>query len=451
MKKSNKIKNKLFWPNSYSIGSNGSLNIGGQDTVFLAKEWGTPLYIFDEITIRDQCKIFHAALDKYYPGKSAIHYASKAYLNTAIASVIKSEGLGFDVVSNGELSLVLRAGIKPSGIHFHGNAKTRDELERAIELSVGTIIIDNIDELNILINLSEQGEKVQNVAIRVTPAVDTKTHPHIQTGHRTSKFGVPLELLEHAVEQTIPSKNLKLVGLHFHIGSQIEDVEPYIASLHVLLDLYVLIKEKYNITLSEISPGGGLGIVYNENDKPVGINDFIEVISKTVVKGCKKRNLVLPKLVLEPGRTIVARSCIALYSVIATKYIPGNDTKKPVQYVHIDGGMGDNIRPSLYNARYSASLANRFNNDATNLVKISGRYCESGDILIHEVPMPKDVGIGDIVVVPAVGAYTLSMANNYNMVPRPAVLMIGKEKVQLIQRRETEEDLFARDIPLNSN
>lgn len=439
---------KHIWPDTHSIGSNGNLNLSGQDTVSLAEEWGTPLYIFDENTIRNQCSLYSSALRKSYPGKVALHYASKAYLNTAIASLLDSEGLEFDVVSSGELSLAMRAGVKSSAIHFHGNAKAEFELERAIQLNIGSIIIDNLDELNVLIKLSADRGGQQKVLLRITPDIDTKTHPHIQTGHRASKFGFPIASLEHAVEEISSSPNLELVGLHFHLGSQIENAEPYIASLEILLDLYVLLKDKYNIILSEISPGGGLGVVYNENDKPVGIEEFVNIISKSVVDGCANRNLDLPKLILEPGRSIVARSCIALYSVIATKYIPGTNSDESIQYVHIDGGMGDNIRPSLYGSRYTASLANRFTNKTTRLVNIAGRYCESGDVLLRDVAMPKDVGIGDIIAVAGVGAYTLSMSSTYNMVPRPAVLMVGKEKTYLIQRRETEEDLFIRDIPL---
>lgn len=439
---------RLIWPDSCFSASDRILNIAGESVVNLVKKWGTPLYIFDEDTIRNQCQSYVNALKKYYPSEAGVHYASKAYSNLAIATLINSEKVGFDVVSSGELALALRAGVDPSSIHFHGNAKSDAELKYALDVNIGAIVIDNLDEIEALIEFCKNTSKVQKVLIRVTPNIGTDTHPHIQTGHRTSKFGLPLEIMECAVKKIIDCPNLDLAGLHFHLGSQIENTEPFVESLEILLDLYLIIKQKYGATLSEISPGGGLGVVYNGQDNPVSIEDFVRVISETIVKGCMQRGLHVPKLVLEPGRSIVARSCIALYSVIATKEIPGLNGDAPIKYIHIDGGMGDNIRPSLYGSKYSFQLANRANDGVTETVNVSGRYCESGDILLKNISMPEGVSKNDIVAVAGVGAYTLSMASNYNMVPRPSVLLAGKQNTYPIQKRETEDDLFSRDLPL---
>lgn len=438
--------NGLIWPDSHSGAINGKFELAGHNTHDIVQKWGTPLYIFDEMTIKNHCQRYKAALKTHYPGASAVHYASKAYLNTAIATLLKDEGLEFDVVSIGEFALALRAGVKASSINFHGNAKPEAELKKAIMLGVGSIVIDNLDEINILKKLCPELNKIQDVLIRITPNIDTKTHPHIQTGQRTSKFGLPIEQLDAAVEDILSCSFLKLKGLHFHLGSQIEETDSFVASIEVVLNLYARLKEKFGIVFSEISPGGGLGVVYNESDNPVSIDEYIKEISQAIITGCKLRGLQLPKLTLEPGRSIIARAAVAFYSVIAKKYIPGNDQDKPIQYIHIDGGMGDNIRPSLYSAKYTACLANRMDDKLEQRVNVAGRYCESGDVLLTDYMMPKDINIGDVIAVAGVGAYTLSMSSTYNMVPRPAVLMLGKNGYTLIQRRETEDDMFSRDL-----
>mgnify|MGYP001772528968 CR=1 FL=1 len=428
-----------LWPLTTVIDEQGRLNIGGCDVAALARRYGTPLYLFDEETIRDACRAWQTALAAHYRGETAVHYASKALLNTALARVIADEGLGLDVVSGGELHVALRADFPPQRIHMHGNAKTRTELEQALAAGIGQIIIDNLDELAMLANLTAHRSPPQPVALRITPDIATDTHAHIQTGHATSKFGLPLDALDVAAERLRAAPGLRLVGLHAHLGSQLFDLDPYVAEIDVLLDSAMRLRDRHGLMVREINAGGGMGVPYTADQQSFDLRACTVRLGEALTDGCRWRGFPLLRLVIEPGRSIIARAGVALYTIVATKNLPHT------RFLHVDGGMGDNIRPALYGAHYTAVLAERANAPAEEIVEIAGRYCESGDVLIHAAPLPR-AGIGDILAVPVAGAYTLSMASTYNLTPRPAVVMVHGGSTRLVQRRETYADLIARDI-----
>jgi diaminopimelate decarboxylase len=438
------------WPITASGDDRGHLTIGGVDAADLAETFGTPLYVIDEATFADAARRYREALARHYPGASAVHYAGKALLNTAIARLAIDNGLGLDVVSGGELYVAIRAGVPAERIHFHGNAKTRAELEDAVSVRVGNITIDNLDELAVLAAVTADRPSAdhagQSIALRLAPGVSANTHAHIQTGQRGSKFGLPLELLDVAVERIIAAPGLRLTGLHVHLGSQIVDAEPYAAAVGVLLGAAARLRDRYGLTIEKLSPGGGLGAAYLPDDAAPDIDGLVARVARTLVAGSIDRGLPLPTLVLEPGRSIIARAGVALYRVLGTKRIPDAAAGRADRFVHVDGGMGDNIRPALYGARYMGVVANKMTDPAGAIVHVSGRYCESSDVLMRDVAMPEGVGPGDLVAVAAAGAYTLSMANNYNLTLRPAVVMVREGRARLVQRRESYADLVARDV-----
>jgi diaminopimelate decarboxylase len=436
------LNDPYLWPEGAAIGANGHLCIADCDVVALAERYGTPLYLFDEATIRGACRAYTAALVRHYPGRSVVHYAAKALLNTAIAQIVESEGLGIDVVSGGELFVALRAGFPAARIHLHGNANPPAELQMALDAGIGQIIVDNLDELALLAHLTAGRAAPQPIALRMSPAVAADTHHHIQTGHATSKFGLPLDALDAAAEEIRDAPGLQLVGLHAHLGSQIFDAEPFAQGVGVLLDCAAALRDRHGLSIDEINAGGGLGVPYTADQAPLAIDAYAARIGAALADGCAARRLPLPGLVVEPGRSIVARAGVALYTVVAARPLP--DGGVAARYLHIDGGMGDNIRPSLYGARYTALLANRVGAPAAEVVHVAGRYCESGDVLLRDCPLPRAV-IGDLLAVADAGAYTLSMASNYNLVPRPAVLLLEAGSAHLIQRRETYEELVQRD------
>jgi diaminopimelate decarboxylase len=455
-----------LWPDTATINEHDHLAIGGCDAVALAREYGTPLYLLDEATFRNSCRAYLAALEDGYAGPAAAHYAGKALLNTAVAQLVAQEGLGLDVVSGGELYVALRAGFPAGRIHLHGNAKPRAELEQALEAGVGKIVADTLDELGVLASLTAGRDAPQPIMLRLAPDVATDTHAHIQTGHAASKFGLPLESLDAAAERVLAAPGLRLAGLHCHLGSQLFGEAPYVRAIGVLLDCAARLRERHGITIAEISPGGGLGAPYLAEQALPDKAAYVAAVGRALADGCAARGLPLPRLVIEPGRSIVARACIAIYSVVATKPLSASQNQEPRtenhdkqdgsrfsvlgsqagRYLHVDGGMADNIRPALYGARYSIRLANRANDIASTpeLVHIAGRYCESGDVLLRDVVLPA-AGPGDLLAVPVAGAYTLSMASNYNLTPRPALLLVGDSRVRVIQRRETYADLVSRD------
>jgi diaminopimelate decarboxylase len=431
--------NAGLWPLTTSVDHGGRLFIGGCDVAALTQQYGTPLYLFDEMTIRAACRACRTAFADHYRGTTAVHYAGKALLNVAIAQIIADEGLGLDVVSGGELYVALRAGFPPQRIHMHGNAKTRAELEQALAAGIGQIIIDNLDELDVLAHLTAHRSPPQPVALRIAPDIAADTHAHIQTGHATSKFGLPLDALDAAAEKLRAASGVRLTGLHAHLGSQLFDRAPYAAAVEVLLDSAARLRDRFGVLIEEINAGGGIGVPYTADQPLPDIDAWAALLGDSLVRGCERRGLPLMRLVIEPGRSIIARAGVALYTIVATKPLPH------MRFLHIDGGMGDNIRPALYDARYTAALAERMRDPVEECVAIAGRYCESGDVLIRDLMLPR-ARVGEILAVPVAGAYTLSMASTYNLAPRPAVVLINEGEARLIQRRETYEDLIAREV-----
>ena len=440
MRRSDSSKLSLF-PLTKDVDNNGHLHIGGCDCVDLAKKFGTPLYVFDEVTIRSKCQEFKAEFTKRYSNTSII-YASKAFLNQSLSFILKEEGLGLDVVSGGELSLAQSVGFPKEIIYFHGNNKTADELKLALDWGIGRIVVDNLDELELLNSLARQRKFRQDILLRLTPGVDPHTHRHTTTGILDSKFGFPLATgqAETAVAKAMTATNLDLVGLHFHLGSPIPDTSSYQTAINLVLNFAKEMKDKHDFHLAEFSPGGGFAVRYTIESQAPSIADYAEAITTEMASLTDEFGLTRPKLVIEPGRAIVAQAGVALYTVGSIKEIP--EVRK---YVCVDGGMGDNIRPALYEARYEVLVANKASNDETANVTIAGKYCESGDILARDVRLAS-VSAGDIIATPVSGAYSIPMSSNYNMVARPAIVMVKDGKARLIRKRENYKDLIRLDL-----
>jgi diaminopimelate decarboxylase len=440
MRQSDSHKLSLF-PLTVKVDSHGHLQIGGCDCVELSKKFGTPLYVFDEDTLRSMCREFKAEFTRRY-SDTIILYASKAFLNRALARILKEEGLGLDVVSGGELSVAQSMDFPRENVYFHGNNKTADELKLALDWGIGRIVVDNFDELELLNSLARETEVRQNILLRLNPGVDPHTHRHTTTGILDSKFGFPLASgqAETAVAKAISASNLNLVGLHFHLGSPIPDRAPYQAAISLALNFAREMKDKHGFSLDEFSSGGGFAVRYALDEQTPSIADYAEAITTKVTGLAKELGLTRPKLIIEPGRAVVAQAGVALYTVGSIKEIPG--VRK---YVCVDGGMGDNIRPALYEARYEALAANKVDQDESTKVTIAGKYCESGDILARDVSLAS-VSAGDIIAIPVSGAYSVPMSSNYNMVPRPAIAMVKDGKARLIRKRETYNDLMRLDV-----
>jgi diaminopimelate decarboxylase len=428
------------FPETAKVNAKGHLVIGGCDVTDLAAQHGTPLYVFDEATLRNRCRAFVSEFRKRYHN-TLVCYASKAYINPALAKIFVEEGLGLDVVSGGEVAVAKAAGADPEKVFFHGNNKTRDELQYSIEWGIGRIVVDSFYELSLLDELAARAHKVQRVLLRVSPGIDPHTHAKTTTGILDSKFGFSIATGDatKAVRQALNSKNLKLMGLHFHLGSPIFELEPYEVAMGVVLEYASGLREE-GLDLKEISPGGGFAIAYLRNKIPPPIADYAQAITSSLSDGLKRFGFEPPQLIIEPGRSIVGPAGVAVYRVGAVKTIPG--VRK---YVSVDGGMGDNIRPALYEAQYEAVLANRVNDPPTEKVTVAGKYCESGDILLKDYALPKIDTSGDLVAIPASGAYCPSMASNYNLNPKPPIVLVKDGKARVIRRRETYEDQMLLD------
>lgn len=408
------------------------------DTVKLAKKYGTPLYLISEDYIKERCSEIKENFINKYPNTKAA-YASKAFLTKEMVRIIKKEGLGLDVVSGGELYTALKVGFPMEDIIFHGNNKTKDELDLAIKNNVGRIVVDYVEELDLIESLGKKYNKKVKILFRISPGIDSHTHRYIQTGQVDSKFGIPLENIYKAFEKIFKLKYIEPLGFHFHIGSQILDNTNYLKSIKIIIKLMKETKDKYNFITKELNTGGGYGIRYTEENRK-SLNYFTDPIMKEIEYNCNKYRLERPKVIIEPGRWIVGEAGITLYTIGAIKNIPGIRT-----YVSIDGGMPDNPRPSLYEAKYDAIIANKINDPREELVTIAGKYCETGDILIWDLKVPK-VERGDILLVFSTGAYNYSMSSNYNRIPRPAVVMLSKGEDRLIVKRETYDDILRNDI-----
>jgi diaminopimelate decarboxylase len=418
------------------VNKQGRLAIGGCDTIALAKEYGTPLYVFDETDLRNRCREFKTEFGKRY-ANTTVSYSPKAFVAKAMIKLIEEEGLDLDVVSGGELAFARAAGFPAKRIHLPGNNKSAGELELAVREGIGHIVVDNLPELNMLIKIA--GKKKVNVLLRLNPGVDPHTHKYNTTGIADSKFGLPKAEWNEAVETALAAKNLNVDGLHFHIGSGLFEFEPYLKSLDAALEYAADIKKIFGFQTKILSIGGGFGAQYVVGAVPPPIASFAEAIITRFTGRCRELKLETPKLIIEPGRKIVAQAGVALYTVGVIKEIRGIRT-----YVSVDGGMGDNIRQPMYGAVQEALIANRPADKDTATVTISGKYCEAGDVLIKEIKLP-EIKAGDILALAGSGAYAVPMSSNYNAAFRPAIVFVRDGKARLIRRRETLEDLTRRD------
>lgn len=420
---------------------NGILTIGGIRVDELVEKFGTPLYVLDEQTIRNNCKNFKKSIDENFE-KGLVLYASKALNCLEICRIVNQEGLGIDCVSAGEIYTALKSGFPAEKIYFHGNNKTTDELVYAIQNNVGVIIVDNNFELDEINELAESYNKKIDVMLRIKPGIDAHTHEFVRTGQIDSKFGFALENGEafKAVKSLIDKKYLNLVGLHCHIGSQIFDDKPFVEAAKVMLEFYKKIKEDLGIALEQLNLGGGFAIKYLESDEHFAYNEYMKEVSEIIKDYCKENALKVPMVLIEPGRSIVGAAGITLYkcgSVKEIKYIRN--------YVSVDGGMGDNPRYALYESDYQVLVANKLNEKSDYKATVAGKCCESGDLIQENVIIPKPEK-DDIIAVLSTGAYNYSMSSNYNRIPRPAMVMINNNKARVIIKRETFEDIIKNDI-----
>jgi diaminopimelate decarboxylase len=426
----------LLYPVTYRVNAAGHMEVGGCDLVQLARDHGTPLYVYDEATVRQRSAEYVASMGR----GGHVLYSAKAFASPHFLRIIAEEGLGLDVVSAGELDLALRSDFPRDRIHFLGNNKSREDVEAAYRAGA-TIVIDGSHEFDLLRAVVPEGKRTP-VMLRISPGVKPDTLDHISTGQLDSKFGFSIEsgAARKAVEEALRHPRLDVVGLHSHIGSQIFALGAYQKSMEIMLDLLVELRAELKFEPQKLGAGGGLGIAYTHHDDPPTPRDFVETVRHALESGCAARGLKVPELVVEPGRSIAGPAGVALYTVGSIKDIPGVR-----RYVAVDGGMGDNIRPKLYGARYEAVLASAPDRAPAGKVTIAGKYCESADILITDIEMP-ELKSGDILCVPAAGAYCLAMASNYNGMPRPKVLMVRDGEARVMRRRETLADLVAAEV-----
>jgi diaminopimelate decarboxylase len=435
------VRKLALFPLTAEVNNQGHLVVGNCNVVDLTKEFGTPLYLFDEFTLRHRCREFKAEFCKYYPDTLVI-YASKAFLSKALALIFKEEGFGLDVVSGGELSIAHSVDFPMDKVYFHGSNKTPEELKLALDWGVGRIVVGNFYELELLNRLAEKKGINQNILLRLNPGVDPHTHQYTTTGTIESKFGFPVATgqAEEAVNQASSASNLDLLGLHFHLGSPISEIQPYELAIELALRFAQKAGLKFGFELDEFDIGGGFAVPYTLDSEVPTIGDYAQALSARLDSLVSKLGLRRPRLIIEPGRAIVAQAGVALYKAGAIKETSGTKT-----YVCVDGGMSDNIRPALYGARYEALVANQVLKPAGKAVTVAGKLCESGDILVKDINLSK-VRPGDIIAIPVCGAYCIPMASNYNGLPRPAIVMVKEGRARLIRRRETYQDLMNLDL-----
>ncbi len=425
-----------------SVNEKGHLTICGCDTVELAKEYGTPLYVMDENLIRKNCRMYTSALEKYYGGNGLILYAGKSFCTLASCKIAKEEGMGLDVVSGGELYTAIKADFPMEKVYFHGNNKTEDELKMALSAGVGRIVVDNIFELELLNNLCAKMGKKADILFRIKPGIDAHTHDFIMTGQIDSKFGTALETGEafEIIKTAHAMENVNVVGIHCHIGSQIFDISPFKSAAEIMLNFAAKLKDELNLTIKELNLGGGFGIQYVPSDDPVSYDEYIRIVSEVFNETSKKLGIETPKVLMEPGRSIVGSAGITLYTIGAVKEIPDVRT-----YVTVDGGMADNPRYILYESEYEFIVANKAREEKNQCVTVAGKCCESGDLLGKDVPLSKAC-VGDTLAVLSTGAYNYSMSSNYNRIPKPAVVMIKDGVPRVVVKRETYEDVLKNDL-----
>lgn len=417
-----------IYPISTERGQDGHLRIAGWDLTELANQYSTPLYVYDAATIQLQVDTLQKLLKSYYPANFEITYAAKAYFSLGLARHLAALGLGVDVVSLSEMGVARRGGFAPQKVHLHGNNKSQSELEAALQWGIQAVVVDSLEELDFLEQIAARMQTPAPIWLRVTPGLYVDTHPYRQTAHPTSKFGLLISDGQAAegIRRAVQSPWLKLNGLHAHLGSQVFEPDPYLEAV----DLLVSLAEQAGYIPAEFCPGGGWGVRYTPEDPIVETETWVATVTQTVIQAFERRGWPLPKLVIEPGRSIVARAGVAIYSVGTTKQVSDG-----THVVAVDGGMADNPRPALYRSRYITCLANRPQQGPLRKTSIVGKFCESGDVLINTAELP-EMHRGDCLIMPAAGAYHLSMASNYNLAPRPAVLWLEPGNIEVLQQRE---------------
>jgi len=428
------------WPTTAARDASGVLTIGGVPATDLAAEHATPLWVVDEEDLRSRCRAYREA----FPG-AWVAYASKAWCTTGILQVVADEGLWIDVASGGELYTAQLAGVPMDRVVFHGNNKSVAELTRAVELGVARVVVDSLVELQRLGEVATAAGRDVQAWLRITPGIDAHTHEFVRTGQDDSKFGFTLSLglADEALVAALATDGIEVVGIHAHIGSQIFGTDPFVANAEVLVELLSRWRDEHGVTLRELNLGGGMGIRYTHEDHPVRINRYGEAVLRAVADACEDHGFPLPQLAVEPGRAIVGPSTVTLYEVGTVKRLPGVRT-----YVSVDGGMSDNIRPALYDAEHEVQLVSRESTAPPMAVSVVGKHCESGDLVAEHARLPDDLVEGDLLAVAATGAYTEAMASNYNRLPRPAAVLVGDGRARTLVRRETYDDVVARDVPI---
>jgi diaminopimelate decarboxylase len=430
--------NQQLLPLTANVNAKGHLEVGGCDVVDLVQQYGSPLYILDETSVRVACQQYEQSLKQHYRGESLAIYASKAWNCLATCALAASEGLGIDVASGGELYTALQAHVSPRVIYFHGNNKSPAELEHAMTAGC-TIVADNWLELERLANITTTMAVTPRVMLRMTPGIECHTHEYIRTGHLDSKFGFDPNQIDALLAFAQQHPQIDWVGFHAHIGSQIFELQPHQDLPAILVD-WLAQFQAAGVNMTELNVGGGLGVRYIETDEPPTISEWVAVVAKYVTEACQARQVALPKLICEPGRSIVAPAGITAYTVGSQKQVPEIRT-----YISVDGGMSDNPRPITYQSSYRAVVANKMTAEANELVTVAGKHCESGDVLLKNIQLPT-MTAGDVLVVLVTGAYNYSMASNYNRLTRPAAVLVGNGEANLILRRETYADLIRQDV-----
>lgn len=431
--------NQELLPLTAKVKGNDSLEVGGCEIQQLVQRYGSPLYILDEFTLRTACSQYRDNFKTHYSGESQVIYASKAWSCMAVCSIVDSEDLGFDVVSGGELYTTLEAGVSKDKIYFHGNNKSATELEFAVKVGC-TIMVDNWLELKTLMQIAvDTGSQPVPIMVRLTPGIECHTHEYIRTGHLDSKFGFDPNQLDEVFTFISKHEILSCVGLHAHIGSQIFERQPHQDLTEVLVD-WLKKAQGYGLPVTTLNIGGGLGICYTESDDPPSISEWVNAVSNAMENACSRASVALPRIIVEPGRSLIGSACATAYTVGSRKEIPDFHT-----YVAVDGGMSDNPRPITYQSVYRAVVANKMSAPITEKVTLVGKHCESGDVVIKDASLPQTEP-GDILVVMDTGAYNYSMASNYNRIGRPAAVVVYEGEANLIIERETYQDLTERDL-----
>ena len=434
----NASPNQQLLPLTAEVNDKDHLVVGGCDVVDLIEEFGSPLYILDEQTLRTACRQYKEAFERHYPGESLIVYASKAWNCLAVCAIAAQEGITIDVVSGGELRTAVDAGADPKNLYFHGNNKSAEELALGLEHNVH-VVVDNWHELKTLNKLAGEAGKQTTILLRLTPGIECHTHEYIQTGHIDSKFGFDPEQIEEVFKFIAEEgKHLNCVGLHAHIGSQIFELQPH-HDLAAVMVRWSKVANKYGLPIQQLDIGGGLGIRYTESDDPPSIDEWSKTVCESLAAACQQADLPLPKLLCEPGRSLIGSACVTAYTVGGQKTVPGIR-----QYVSVDGGMSDNPRPITYQSEYVVLAASKMSEPLTETMRLAGKHCESGDVVIQEASLPT-LEAGETLVVPGTGAYNYSMSSNYNRVPRPAAVLVNNGQADLILQRETYEDLVRHD------